>query len=556
VTEPTEPQPPGTATDPATNRGNVISSAHLVAAGILLSRIAGLLRDIVFARYLGTSQYASAFRGALRMPNVLQNLLGEGTLSASFIPVYSRLLEEGREEEAGRLAGAIFALLLAVAGGLSVFGVVMAPVLVSVFLAGFDGEIREITIMCTRIIFPMTGILVLSAWALGVLNSHRKFFVSYTAPVLWNAAMIAALLMFGGRLDQRGLVLALSWGALVGGALQFLVQLPWIVRLARGMRLHWDTSSTHARTVIRNAGPAIMGRGVVQLSGWADLFLASFLFDGAVAALGYAQTFYMLPVSLFGMSIAAAELPELSRQRSDGGEEVLRQRISAGLRQMAVFVVPSAVGYLLLGDIILGAVYERGDFVRSDTLLVWFILGGYSLGLLASTATRLYSSALYALGNTRTPALIASLRVATSALLGAALMITLEPVTIRGFTFGGWQAITIMGKPVGAAGLAAGAGVAAWLEWLLLRRAVGRRIGDASAAGVLLKLAVAAVVAGAAARGLAVLLPGLPSLLLAVAVLVPFGMVYFGLALLFGVGEVRSALRRVGARFGVGRRRV
>jgi putative peptidoglycan lipid II flippase len=554
VTEPTEPTSPGAATDPTTSRGNIISSAQLVAAGILLSRIAGLLRDIVFARYLGTSEYASAFRGALRMPNVLQNLLGEGTLSASFIPVYSRLLEEGREDEAGRLAGAIFALLLAVAGALSLFGVVMAPVLVSVFLAWFEGEILEVTIMCTRIIFPMTGILVLSAWALGILNSHRKFFVSYTAPVLWNAAMIAVLLIFGARLDQRGLVVALSWGALAGGALQFLVQVPWILKVGGRFRPHWDTRSANARTVIRNAGPAIMGRGVVQLSGWADLFLASFLFGGAVAALGYAQTFYMLPVSLFGMSIAAAELPELSRQRSEGAEEALRQRVSGGLRHMAVFVVPSAIGYILLGDIILAAIYERGDFDRSDTLLVWFILGGYSIGLLASTATRLYSSALYALGDTRTPAKVAATRVATSALMGAALMVTLEPVTIFGTTIGGWRPMSVLGNPLGAAGLAAGAGVAAWLEWILLRRALGRRIGDASAAGVLLKLIVSAAIAAAIGRGIAMLLPPMHHILLAVLVLGAFGIIYFGIASVLGVGEVRTAVARIGRRLGLGRR--
>jgi putative peptidoglycan lipid II flippase len=556
VNEPTEPaSPPATAADPRSNRGNAISSAHLVAAGIFLSRIAGLVRDIVFAGYLGTSQYASAFRGALRMPNVLQNLLGEGTLSASFIPVYSRLLQEGKEEEAGRLAGAIFALLLAVAGALSLFGVIMAPVLVSIFLAGFEGEIREITITCTRIIFPMTGVLVLSAWALGILNSHRKFFVSYTAPVLWNAAMIGALVIFGGRLDQRGLVIALSWGALAGGALQFLVQLPWIIRSEKRLQLRWDLKSHGAATVIRNAGPAIMGRGVVQLSGWADLFLASFLFQGAVAALGYAQTFYMLPVSLFGMSIAAAELPELSRQRADGGEETLRLRVSAGLRQMAVFVVPSAVGYLVLGDVILAAIYERGDFGRADTLLVWFILAGYAIGLLASTATRLYSSALFALGDTKTPAKVAGLRVATSALLGASLMITLEPVTLGGVTVGGWQPVTVLGNPVGAAGLAAGAGAAAWLEWVLLRRALGRRIGDASAAGVLLKLFLAAIVAAAAARGVAMLLPPMGNILQALPVLGVFGVIYFGMATVLGVGEVRTAVSRVAARFGAGRRR-
>jgi putative peptidoglycan lipid II flippase len=527
-----------------------MSSAQLVAAGILLSRISGLLRDVIFANYLGTSQYASAFRAALRMPNVLQNLLGEGTLSASFIPVYSKLLERGEREAAGRVAGAIFALLVAVAGGLALFGIVMAPVLVSVFIPGFTGEQRDVTIQLTRIIFPMTGLLVLSAWALGILNSHRKFFVSYTAPVLWNAAMIAVLLLFGMRLDQRALVIALAWGALLGGALQFLIQLPWILRLERDLRLGWDLTSTAPATVLRNAVPAVMGRGVVQLSGWVDLVLASFLFDGAVAALGYAQTFYMLPVSLFGMSIAASELPELSR--AGGGEaEPLRRRVEAGLRQMAVFVVPSAVGYLLLGDVIVGAMYERGDFVRSDTLLVYMILGGYSLGLLASTATRLYSSAFFALQDTRTPAKLAVVRVVTSALLGGTLMVLLEPVQIRGFTIGLGSAITVMGNPIGTAGLAAGTGLAAWLEWTLLRRALKRRVGDASAGAVLLRLLLAALVAAALARGLLFVLPPLPRLVALVVALAPFGLVYFGLASLLGVEEVSSAVARIARRFGI-----
>jgi putative peptidoglycan lipid II flippase len=550
VNSTTDPAPPGDEPSDRAGRGGLMSSAQLVAAGILLSRISGLLRDVIFANYLGTSQYASAFRAALRMPNVLQNLLGEGTLSASFIPVYSKLLERGEREAAGRVAGAIFALLVAVAGGLALFGIVMAPVLVSVFIPGFTGEQRDVTVQLTRIIFPMTGLLVLSAWALGILNSHRKFFVSYTAPVLWNAAMIAVLLLFGMRLDQRALVIALAWGALIGGALQFLIQLPWILRLERDLRLGWDLTSTAPATVLRNAVPAVMGRGVVQLSGWVDLVLASFLFDGAVAALGYAQTFYMLPVSLFGMSIAASELPELSR--AGGGEaEPLRRRVEAGLRQMAVFVVPSAVGYLLLGDVIVGAMYERGDFVRSDTLLVYMILGAYSIGLLASTATRLYSSAFFALQDTRTPAKLAVVRVATSALLGGTLMVLLEPVQIRGFTIGMGSAVTVMGNPVGTAGLAAGTGMAAWLEWTLLRRALKRRVGDASAGAVLLRLLLAALVAAALARGLLFVLPPLPRLVALVVALGPFGLVYFGLASLLGVEEVSSAVARIARRFGI-----
>ena len=541
---PATPEPTAAAgTAPPPPRATGFSSAKLVAAGILMSRVAGLLRDVIFARYLGNSGYASAFKGALRMPNVLQNLLGEGTLSASFIPVYSRLLEKGDTEAAGKLAGAIFALLLAVAGGLSLFGALMAPVLVTFFLPGFEGEVRDITIACTRIIFPMTGILVLSAWALGILNSHRRFFVSYTAPVLWNAAMITVLLVFGTRLDERGLVIALAWGALAGGALQFLVQVPWILRLQRDLRFGWDLRSNGASTVIRNAGPAIMGRGVVQLSGWVDMVLASLLFAGAVAALSYAQTFYMLPVSLFGMSIAAAELPELSRAGGNDAEP-LRLRVSAGLRQMAVFVVPSVIGYLVLGDVIVGAMYERGEFGRADTILVYLILAGYSIGLLASTATRLYSSALYALNDTKTPAKIAVIRVVTSALLGGTLMLLLEPVTVRGVTISLGPGVTVLGNPIGAAGLAAGTGMAAWLEWTLLRRALRGRIGDASAAGVLLKLLLSAVVAAAAARGLLLVLPPLHNIIELVVAMVPFGLIYFGVASLLGVGEVRTALGR------------
>jgi putative peptidoglycan lipid II flippase len=551
VTLPTDPtSPQGQAADPTEDRGNIVSSAHLVAAGILLSRIAGLLRDIVFANYLGTSGYASAFRGALRMPNVLQNLLGEGTLSASFIPVYSRLLEDGDEEAAGRLAGAIFALLVGVAGGLSLFGVLMAPVLVSVFLAGFTGEIREVAIMCTRIIFPMTGILVLSAWALGILNSHRKFFVSYTAPVLWNAAMIATLLIFGTTMDQRGLVIALSWGALIGGALQFLIQVPWIVKLQRNLKFNADFRTSHVSTVVRNAGPAIMGRGVVQLSGWADMFLASFLFSGALAALGYAQTFYMLPVSLFGMSIAASELPELSRAGASAAEP-LRRRVAAGLRQMAVFVVPSVMGYLILGDVIVGAMYQRGDFVRADTILVYLILAAYSIGLLASTATRLYSSAFFALHDTKTPARTAFIRVALSIVVGVTLMLMLEPVTVFGVTVGRAEPIMLMGRPLGAVGLAAGAGVAAWIEWLILRKKLRERIGDPAPGAVLIKLFIAAGIAAAAARGVLMVLPEMPLPLTLLIVMVPFGALYFAIANRLGVEEVSTAVNRVLSRLGV-----
>jgi putative peptidoglycan lipid II flippase len=507
-------------------------SALLVGAGIFLSRIAGLIRDRMTAHFFGTSLYADVFRAALRMPNVLQNLLGEGTLSASFIPVYAELLEKGRKEEAGRVAGAIFALLMAVAGALALVGVLLAPVLVDIFLAGFEGERRELTISATRIILPMTGLLVLSAWALGILNSHRHFFVPYVAPVAWNVTIIATLLLLGGRLERDRLVVALAWGALVGGLLQFVIQLPWVLRLERNLKIRWDMKLAGVRTAVRNAGPAILGRGVVQLSGWLDLFLASWLAAGAVAALGYAQTLYLLPISLFGMSVAAAELPELSRRRG-GSVDVLRERVGVGLRQIAFLVAPSALGYLVLGDMIVAALYQTGDFGPDDTLLVYLVLAGYTLGLMASTGTRLFSSAFFALHDTKTPARMAALRVVTAGLLGVLLMLQLERVEVRG-------------HPLGAVGLSTAAGVAAWLEWLLLRRRLRARMGFFGAgAGPIARMLLAAGVAAAIGRGMLYLLPPLHPTLTAALVLPVFGAIYFGLGHLLGLPEAGIFLGRV-----------
>src|SRR5262245_19252545 len=226
---------PGTASPPPRSSR---AASLLIAAGILLSRVVGLIRGRVVATYFGAGMHADVLSAGLRMPNVLQNLLGEGTLSASFIPVYSELLHQGRTKEAGRVAGAMFALLLGIAGIISLLGVLLAPVLVTIFTPGFEGHRRELMISFVRIIFPMTGVLVLSAWALGILNSHRKFFIPYFAPVLWNAAIIGAFVAFSGRVDLDRLLMAVAWGALIGGFLQFGIQLPWVLKLDREIRIN------------------------------------------------------------------------------------------------------------------------------------------------------------------------------------------------------------------------------------------------------------------------------------------------------------------------------
>ena len=504
----------------------------LVGAGILLSRISGLVRQRIFAQFFGTSLYADAFNAGLRIPNALQNLLGEGTLSASFIPVYAELLQEGREEEAGRVAGAIFGLLFALAGLLTLIGVLFAPLLTTLIVPGYEGERREVTIGVMRILFPMAGVLVLSAWSLGILNSHRRFFIPYVAPVIWNGAMITVLLVLGGRTSTGELVVALAWGAMAGGALQFAVQLPWVLRLERQLKISWNTKIQGVRDAVTNAGPAILGRGVVQLSAYVDMFLASLLAVGAVAAIGYAQVLYLLPVSLFGMSVAAAELPELSRQRQSE-DEVLRERASVALARVAFYVVPSTVAIFLLGDVIVAALFQTGDFDRADTLLVYFALSGYAVGLLASTSTRLYSSTFYALRDTHTPARTAGIRVLVAAVVGFFLMVQFEAVTLaEGLTvgpgiFGGMRVGTLS---LGAVGLTLGAGLAAWLELAILRRALDRRIGRVAVpAGKVARMFAAALTGAAAGWALRLLLSGVHPVVDGVFILGAFGIVYFEL---------------------------
>lgn len=501
--------------------------AAFVGAGILASRVLGFVRERVFAHYFGSSDFADAWRAALRLPNVVQNLLGEGTLSASMIPVYAELLQEDREEDARRFAGAALGILAVVAGAVALLGWALAPLLVGLFFPLWAPAKQELTTALVRILFPMTGLLVLSAWALGVLNSHRRFFVSYVAPVFWNLAMISA--MVGGAVylglapQSRDLVLALAWGALVGGALQLGFQLPFVLPLLGGVRLSLGRGIAGVQEAVRNFWPVLAARGVVNLSGWIDLILAGLLASGAVAVLGYAQTFYLLPISLFGMSIAASELPELSRMRGEA-ERVVAARVSRALRRVSFFLIPSTLAYLALGDVIVAALFQTGEFGPAESLVTWGVLAAYALGLPASGSSRVLSSAFYALRDTKTPARIAYLRVAISAGAGVALMFPADGL--------GFEALRL-----GAAGLAAGASAGAWVEYALLRRALARRIGaHGPGASSVAKVTLAAALATAVGVSLHLALPPAHPALLAVETLLPFGVVFLGVAAFLGEG--------------------
>ena len=240
----------------------------------------------------------------------------------------------------------------------------------------------------------------------------------------------------------------MSRGSVVGSGAQFFVQLPVVLRLVPALKIRLETGLASVRTVVRNFGPVFVSRGVVQLSAYIDSLLASLLPTGAVASLAYAQTIYLLPVSLFGMSISASELPEMSREDS---AEALRTRLAAGLRRIAFLVIPSVVAFVALGDLIAGAIYQSGKFTHAEAIYFWGILAGSGVGLLASTESRLYSSAFYALKDTRTPLRFAIVRVVLTTVLGYFFakpfppMIGLDPR---------W----------GVAGLTASAGMSGWIN--------------------------------------------------------------------------------------------
>jgi putative peptidoglycan lipid II flippase len=509
----------------------VRANAVLVAAGILLSRLAGLIRQRVLAHYFGQKDVADAFTAAVRIPNLLQNLFGEGALSGSFIPVYAALVARRQERVASDVAGAVAAVLGLVTAVLVLAGVVATPLLISLIAPGFEGDKRELTIVLVRILFPGTGLLVMSAWCLGILNSHHRFLLSYAAPVVWSAAMIVAAIAFG-NLPLPRLAIAVAWGSVAGSALQVAVMVPPVLRLAPGLRLRFHTSSEHVRAVMRNFTSVFVSRGVVQLSAYVDQILASYLGTGAAAALLNASTLYTLPVSLFGMSVSAAELPAMSGEAGIDNEAV-RVRLDAGLRQIAYFVVPSAVAFIALGDVIASALFQTGRFTRQDAVFVWGIVAGSSVGLLASTLGRLYSSTFYALRDTRTPLRFAVVRVILTVVLGL---------------IGAFQLPPLLGiEPRwGTAGLTASAGIAGWIEFLLLRRGINRRIGTTGIPpSTLVKLWSSALTAAAIAWGAKLTVGTTYPLMTAAAVLVPYGLIYLSMTLVLGVPEARGALRRV-----------
>ena len=540
------------------------SRARFVAVGILASRITGLVRHKVVSHFLGVGGLMDVFASVLRLPNLLQNLFGDQVMAAAFVPIYSRLLAEGRKEEARRFASAILGLLVVLVTAVALLGVALAPWLIALANPGYltdaaklgRGEVAidrlPLTVTAARIMFPMAGLLVLAAWAQSILNSHRRFFLSYVSPVAWNGAMIGAVVIFAWRTaidpatvpleSLARVVIVICVGALIGGLLQLGMQLPLVLRLCAGLRPTLSLGSDHVQACLRAVGPALAGRGVVQLSFVIDTMVASLLRQGAPGILLSSVVFYNLPFAVFATSVAASELPELARAGEARRPELV-DRLQRSLRQVLFLVVPSALGYLAFGWLLVGLL-RSGAFGADDQMAVYVVLSAYTLGMPASAMSRLLQNAFFALGDTVQPARLATLRVAIAIFTGAILMWGFDriPVAALGVAPDPRQPLYL-----GAVGLALGSAIAGWVELRLLGARLAARLGhDVALARAAARFVPVAVLTALPAAGLWWLVRDLPVLVALAVVPTSYAAVYLGVAWRRGSPELRRWLARVG----------
>lgn len=492
--------------------------ANAVAAGILLSRIAGILRTVIQGVVLGRGVALDAFVVAMRLPNLLQNLLGEGSLSASFIPVYAKLVEDGKQEEAGRLAGTIVTLLALVTTAIVAVAVAAADPIIRITT---DLERKPETFALTVDLFRITsvgiGFLVISAWCLGILNSHRRFFLSYVAPVAWSAVQIVALvlaaLLAWSNLDA---VMALAWAVVIGGVVQTALQIGTVRSLVPSLRLGLR-SDGNVRNVLTRFAPAVGARGVIQFSSFVDTFLLTMLVTGAPGIYGLALPLYLTPISVFGFSVAASELAEMSRQ-SDHLPR-LTARLQPALRRVILPAGFVTVAYLAAAPVFVDALYgwpsrllDRGLSDPQSVLVLGYLLMALAVGLPAAMTARVTQNTLYSIGDVKGPARIAFVRVAVGIVASYLLMLQFDWLTFDGTTivafdsfphFPPFERVPEARRSqeqiphLGVVGLGLGSAIAAWVEWALLRARVrsklGRQGAQALSSGWLGQISIASI---------------------------------------------------------------
>jgi len=419
------PQPPSSVNQPSEDHRSIAGAAGLIGAATFSSRILGLIRDIILARLLGASASADAFFVAYRVPNLLRELLAEGSMSSAFIPVFTEYHTLRTKRETWELASAAFTTLLSIVTLITLIGVVVAPTIVWLLAPGFHDEPTqlEMTTILTQVMFPYLIFISLAALTMGMLNSLRAFAAPALAPVFFNICVIAAALFLAPLLDEP--VIGVAIGVVVGGLAQFVMQLPSVHK--RGFLFQWRFDPGHPG--VRRIGwlivPSLLGTSVTQINITVNTILASY-FDGGPTYLFYGMRLIQFPLGIFGVALATAILPTLSAQAAKGSMDELRQTVGFGLRMISFIILPAMAGLMLLRVPIVHLFFEHGAFTAADTAGTAVVLLGYAVGLWAFAGMRIIVAAFYSMQDTKTPAIAAVTAMFINILLALWLMGPLE----------------------------------------------------------------------------------------------------------------------------------
>jgi putative peptidoglycan lipid II flippase len=469
---------------------SLLRDAGLVSALTLLSRLLGLVREQVFAALLGAGLHADAFQIAFRIPNLLRDLFAEGALSAAFVPTYARVLAERGREEAHRLGSRLLTLLGVLLAAIVVFGMLAAGPIVGLLAPGFDaipGK-AEITINLTRVMLPFLPLVSFAAVAMGMLNAEERYGAPALAPALFNVvAILWAMGLWALGLPAEKVVVGWAVGTLLGGAAQFLVQVPPLWRAGWRFRAEWAPRDEGIRRVAALMTPATVGLAAVQVNIFVNSIFASHE-PGAVSWLNYAFRILYLPIGIFGVAVGTIATSGLARRAASGDLEGLRETLRRSLRMLAFLTVPATAGLVVLGVPVVRLLYERGRFGATDTRNTATALAFYATALLAYTGVKVLAPAFYALGTPRVPLVASLLAVVTNLAVNLSLYERL-----------GYRSVAL--------GTALGSFVNAGLLLAAFQRRQGGLLGH-GLGSLLARMIAAALVMAGAVWGLAAALEG------------------------------------------------
>src|ERR1043166_9586188 len=408
---------------PATKQTSVARSAGIVSIAVMFSRVFGLVREMIFARYFGAGFLYDAYVVAFRIPNVLRDLFAEGALSAAFVKVFTDYQINKGEKEAWRLASLVLNALAVVMSIICIVGILLSRQFVNLVADGFSPEKAALATTLTQIMFPFILLVALAAVAMGVLNTKGVFGIPASASTVFNIVSIifglglAYWLSGGGWLNSgdknavpdspsQWAIIGMAIGTLIGGAAQFLMQLPALLKVGFRFTPALSFADEGVRRVIALMTPAILGASAVQINVLINTYFVSGI-EGAQGWLSYAFRLMQFPIGLFGVAVGTAAIPVLSRLASEGKTREFRDTISSSMNLVFLMTLPSACGLIVLGEPIVRLIYERGKFDATATSMTAIALVGYSIGLTGYAAIKILSPAFYALNDAKTPMMIA-----------------------------------------------------------------------------------------------------------------------------------------------------